>query len=156
MKRRLILSLVLTIVASGAWAADYKAGAIEIDRPWSRATPKGAKVASGYMKIRNAGSTPDRLVGGTFASSGGVEIHEVTTERGVMKMRELKGGLELPPGATVEFRPNSNHLMFTGLRRPLGKGEHIKGTLVFEKAGTVDVEYAVEAVGATPAQHSGH
>ena len=90
------------------------------------------------------------------ASSGGVEIHEMSIERGVMRMRELKGGLEIQPGATVELKPNSNHLMFTNLRRPLAKGEHIKGTLVFEKAGTVEVEYAVEGIGTTPRQQGGH
>jgi len=150
MKRGLVLGLILTTIASSAWAADYKAGSIEVDRPWSRATPRGAKVAGGYMKITNVGSTPDRLVGGTFASAGSVEIHEMTIDRGVMKMRELKGGLELPPGASVELRPNSSHLMFTGLNRGLSKGEHVKGTLVFEKAGTVEIQYSVEAIGAAP------
>jgi copper(I)-binding protein len=155
MKEGFVLGLAVVLMAGGAWAHDYKVGSLEVDHPWSRATPKGAKVAGGYVKIRNTGSIPDRLVGGTFASSGGVEIHEMSTDRGVMKMRELQAGLEIKPGETVELKPGSFHLMFTGLTRPLAKGDRVKGTLNFEKAGSVDVEFAVEAIGATPAPHGG-
>lgn len=154
MKRTTIIALALILATSRAWAADYKVGSLEIDGPWSRATPKGAKVGSGYLTIRNTGSTPDRLTGGTFAQAGGVEIHQMSMDRGVMRMRELKEGLEIKPGATVELQPSANHLMFIDLKRPLAKGEHVKGTLVFEKAGAVEVEYAVEAVGAS--RPSGH
>jgi copper(I)-binding protein len=157
MKPAPILAIALTLAASSAWSADYKVGSIEIDGPWSRATPKGAKVAGGYLRITNTGSTPDRLTGGTFAPAGGVEIHQMSMDRGVMRMRELKEGLEIKPGATIELQPSSNHLMFIDLKRPLAKGEHIKGTLVFEKAGAVEVEYAVEAIGAgRPSGHAGH
>jgi periplasmic copper chaperone A len=157
MIRALVVGIALLSVAPDASAFDYKIGNIEIDRPWSRATPKGAKVASGYLRITNRGSAPDRLIGGTFAQSRAVEVHEMSVERGVMKMRELKGGLEINPGATVELKPGALHFMFTDLARALAKGERIKGTLVFEKAGSVDVEYAVEAIGATPTGgHTGH
>ena len=140
-------------LAGGAAASDYRIGALEVAQPWSRATPKGAKVASGYVKIRNTGTATDRLVGATFALSGGAEIHEMSTDGGVMKMRALKGGVELKPGETIELKPGSYHLMFTGLSRQLAKGDRVKGTLVFEKAGSLEVEYAVEAIGATPAGH---
>jgi len=154
--RFLVIALLLLTATSGAGAQDYKAGSLQIDHPWSRATPKGAKIAAGYVKITNTGSAPDRLVGGTFAQSRGVEIHEMAVERGVMKMRELKEGVELKPGASVELKPSGMHLMFTNLGRPLVKGERVKGTLVFEKAGPVDVEYMVEAIGGTPSGHAGH
>jgi copper(I)-binding protein len=150
---RLVATLLL--LAGSASASDYKVGTLEVAQPWSRATPKGAKVASGYVKIRNTGTAPDRLVSATFALSGSAEIHEMSTEGGVMKMRAVKGGLELKPGTTVELKPGSYHLMFTGLTRELAKGDRIKGTLVFEKAGQLEIEYAVEAIGAAPAGH-GH
>jgi len=156
-RRALIAGIALLALAPGASAYDYKVGTIEIDRPWSRATPKSAKVASGYLKITNSGAGPDRLVGGTFAQSRAVEIHETSVERGVMKMRELKDGLEIAPGASVELKPGGSHLMFTGLARSLAKGERVKGTLTFEKAGNVEVEYAVEAIGGAPSGgHAGH
>jgi copper(I)-binding protein len=159
MKKAFALAFALVLAAGGAWAQDYKVGALVIDHPWSRATPKGAKIASGYLSIKNDGSTADRLIGGTFALSRGVEVHEMSIDRGVMKMRQLNAGVEIQPGATVELKPGSAHLMFTELSRPLAKGERVKGTLVFEKAGTVEVEYTVEAIGGTPAPaeaHKGH
>ena len=155
MARTGLVLATLLLLAGSASASDYKIGALEVAQPWSRATPKGTKVASGYVKIRNTGTAADRLVSATFALSGGAEIHEMSTEGGVMKMRAVKGGLELKPGATVELKPGSYHLMFTGLTRELAKGDRVKGTLVFEKAGPLEVEYAVEAIGATPAAH-GH
>jgi copper(I)-binding protein len=149
------VATILLALAGIAWAESYKIAALEIAQPWSRATPKGATIASGYMKLRNGGTTPDRLLGGTFALSGRVEIHEMSMDQGVMKMRELKGGIEIRPGATLELKPGSYHLMFTNLTRPLAKGDRVKGTLVFEKAGTLEIEYAVEAIGAVPSHGHG-
>lgn len=140
------------LAAPAAFAADYKAGAIEIDNPWAPLPPHGASVAAGYMTLVNTGSTPDRLVGATSAVAGKVEIHEMTMTDGVMKMRPLKDGVELKPGQTVELKSGSYHLMMEGLKQPLKIGEKIKGTLTFEKAGPVDVEYTVEGPhGAAPA-----
>jgi copper(I)-binding protein len=70
---------------------------------------------------------------------------------GVMKMRELKNGLEIPPGATVELKPASYHIMMMNLSHPLAKGDKVKASLTFEKAGKVDVDFAVEAIGGKPA-----
>jgi copper(I)-binding protein len=145
-----------------AEAHEFKVGTIVVDHPWSRATPGSAQVAAGYMTISNKGSEPDRLIGGTFVHAGHVEVHEMKMEGGMMKMRPLKDGLEIKPGQTVKLEPNGYHIMFMGLKQPLKQGETLKGQLRFQKAGTVDVEYVVEAIGATssgpastPAQH-GH
>jgi copper(I)-binding protein len=135
-----------------AHARDYKAGAIDIADLWSRATPKGSSVAAGYMKIKNTGSTSDRLVSGSSDVASKFEVHEMTMENGVAKMRPVKGGLEIKPGDTVELKPGSFHVMFVDLKAPLAAGDHIKATLVFEKAGTVNVEYDVLAMGAEPAR----
>ena len=67
-------------------------------------------------------------------------------------MRLIKGGLEIKPGETVELKPGSFHVMFVGLKKPLATGGHIKAALVFEKAGTVNVDYDVRAMGAEPSQ----
>jgi hypothetical protein len=146
----LVASLV-ALSAGAAFAEDYKVGALEIDNPWSRAIPKGAKVAAGYMTIKNTGTEPDRLVSGSTPVAGKLEIHEMTMDKGVMKMRPLAAGLEIKPGETVELKPESFHLMLTNLKQPIEKGKPFAASLVFEKAGPVDVEFAVEAVGATPA-----
>jgi copper(I)-binding protein len=77
---------------------------------------------------------------------------------GVMRMREIAGGLEIAPGATVELKPGGYHVMFMDLTRQLQQGESVKGTLVFEKAGKVEVEFKAEALAARGASggHSGH
>ena len=144
-------------LSSAACAADYKVGAIEIDHPWSRAVPKGASVAAGYLTIRNTGSEPDRLVSGSTPVAGKFEVHEMSMDNGVMRMRPVTDGLEIKPGETVELKPQSLHIMMTGLKRPVEKGKSFKGALVFEKAGTVEVDFSVEAIGAkAPAAAAAH
>ena len=151
MKTILLAAIALAFTVSAAPAHEYKVGSLEIVHPWTRATPKGAAVAGGYMKIINHGTTPDRLIGGSTAGAEKFEIHEMTMTDGVMKMRPLAKGLEIKPGETAELTPGAYHLMFVGLKQPFEKGTRVKGTLQFEKAGKVDVEYAVTGIGATPA-----
>ena len=148
------LGIILTGVfalSCSAHAYDYKVGALEIDHPWSRAVPKGATVAAGYVTIKNTGTEPDRLLGGSTPVAGKFEVHEMSMDKGIMKMRPVAGGVEIKPGETVELKPQSFHIMMMGLKQPIEKGKPFKGSLVFEKAGAVDVDFAVEAVGATPA-----
>jgi len=140
-------------IADNAGAAEYKIGSIQIDNPWSRATPKGASTGAGYMTLRNTGNMPDRLIGGATDVAPGFQIHEATMDQGVSKMREMKGGIEIKPGETVELKPGSSHIMFVNLKRRLEKGERVKGTLMFQRAGTVAIEYPVEAIGARATEH---
>jgi copper(I)-binding protein len=147
----LFLAAILALIASRAGAMDYDVGPIHIAQPWTRATPKGAAVAGGYMKITNKGTESDRMscVSATVATQ--CQIHNMTIEQGVAKMRPLPDGLEIKPGASVELKPGSLHLMFVGLKQPLEKGKQVKGMLRFEKAGSVEVEFTVEAIGASTA-----
>ena len=93
-----------------------------VEKPWARATPKGAEVGGGYLVIRNNGAAPDRLTG-VKADFATVEVHQMTTENGVSKMRELKDGLSIPAHGSVGFSPGGYHLMFTHLTHPLTEGE---------------------------------
>jgi copper(I)-binding protein len=136
-------------------AHDYRIGDLKIDHPWARATPGGARVAGGYMTITNTGKEPDRLIGGSAVPAGIFEVHEMKMEGNVMRMRALSNGLEIKPGQTVELKPGGLHVMFIDLKSPLKEGDSIKGTLVFKKAGTIEVEYKVEARGASGG-HGGH
>ena len=139
-------SFSFTIAAAGS-ALEFKAGDIVVDEPWSRATPKGAPVAGGYMVIRNDGATEDRLTGGTFADAGKVEVHEMSMENGIMKMRELPNGLAIPPGGSVTLDPNGDHLMLMDLKRQLTPGDVVEGELDFARAGKLAVEYRVGGIG---------
>jgi periplasmic copper chaperone A len=155
------VTLLLTLLAaaaalSGASAEDFAVGAIEIGNPWARATPKGSTVAAGYMTISNKGKNSDRLIGGSSPVAGRFELHSMVMEQGIAKMRPVEGGLEIRPGETVELKPGALHVMLTGLKQPLEKGQKIKGTLEFEKAGKIDIEYAVEALGASSSAPKGH
>jgi copper(I)-binding protein len=136
--------------------ATYKLGDLTVTSPWTRATPGGAKIAGGYLKITNNGTSADRFVGAKSAEADHVEIHEMSMNDGVMKMRPLPNGLEIKPGETVELKSGGYHLMFMDLKQPLKQGDTFKATLQFEKAGSLDVNFNVNALGATGANGSQH
>lgn len=149
MKTMIAAGLAFALIGTAAaHAEDYKAGTLKIEAPWTRATPVGSKVAGGFMKIENTGKEADRLIGGSAMVAGKFEVHEMAMVDNVMKMRELPKGLEIAPGKSVELKPGSFHVMFIDLNGTLKEGDKVKGTLKFEKAGTVEVEYAVRAMGA--------
>jgi copper(I)-binding protein len=130
-----------------AHADDVMAGTLKLTAAWARATPKGATVGGGYFTITNTGSAVDRLVGGASDVSNRFEIHEMSMDKGVMKMREITSGIEISWQA-VRFEPSGYHIMFVGLKHPLKEGDHIKATLQFEKAGNASVDFVVESIGA--------
>lgn len=144
-----VFALALLICGlHGALAHEFKVGDIEIGHPWSRATPPGAQVAGGYLTITNHGGAPDRLLSIKSGIAAKAEVHEMGVKDGIMTMRPVEGGLEIPAGETVEFKPGAYHVMFMNLKNPPKQGEKFAATLTFEKAGSVDVEFAVEAMGA--------
>lgn len=154
---RLVENVKTSATAQPAPGTSTTAATIKIDAPWSRATPAGTSVAAGYVKLTNTGKAADRLLGATFERAKSVEIHTMQHEAGVMKMRELPDGVELPPGATIELKPGGMHLMMLGLSEGLKANETVKGTLRFAKAGVVDVLFSVAALGAgAPAAASQH
>ena len=150
MRQTLLIAGLLGLAAATMrpttrWARSHR-------RPMVTRNAERSHECAGYMKITNTGTTPDRLISGSSDVAPKFEVHEMTMENGVAKMRLIKGGLEIKPGETVELKPGSFHVMFVGLKKPLTTGGHIKAALVFEKAGTVNVEYDVRAMGAEPSQ----
>jgi copper(I)-binding protein len=148
--RRLALAALFAVLALPALALDYKLGAIEIGQPWARATPSTAEAGGGFLAITNTGTTLDRLIAVKSPAADKVEIHEMKMDGNVMRMREVEKGIEIPPGATVELKPGGFHIMFMGLKAPFAKDAKVPATLVFEKAGSIDVELLVQAMGAQP------
>lgn len=147
--RTAIIALLLaTASVASAAAQEFKAGDLSIDHPWSRATPAGAKVAAGYMMIMNKGSAPDRLVGASTPAAGKAEVHEMAMKDGVATMRPVSGGLLIEPGKSVTLAPGGYHIMFMDLKKPLKQGDKFAATLEFEKAGKMEVNFDVQAVGA--------
>jgi len=154
--RKLLFATTVALACLGghAQAHEYKAGALTITHPWLRAVP-GSKVGAGYLTITNAGSTPDRLTGGTLTGAARLEVHASSTEGGVSRMRPVEGGLEITPHQTVTLALGGYHLMLMDLNGSFVDGELVPGTLQFENAGPVPVEFEARPVGAPPpASHS--
>ena len=106
------------LLAAPVRAEEVKAGDLVITQDWSRATPGGAKIATGYLTIENKGSTPDRLIGGSADVASKVEVHEMATKNDVMTMRPLDNGLTIEPDKTVKLAPGGYHLMLLACRCP--------------------------------------
>jgi copper(I)-binding protein len=148
--RRLIsclVSLAGLLLAVGPAPAET-VGAISVENAWSRAVPSGAKVAVGYLAIRNDGDEPDRLLSASAPFAGKAEIHQSSMEEGMMRMRPVPDGVPVPAKAIVTLEPHSYHLMFMQLTRPLEEGDTVTAKLTFERAGSVDVAFQVLGIGA--------
>ena len=148
MQRRWLIflsGLAAVAIAAHAQAHEIKSKSLAIDHPWIRATPKGSAVTAGYLTVANQGKAADRLLGAALKGAGTAELHETTIENGVAKMRPLRDGVEIGPGQTVSFEPNGRHIMFLDLKTSFEADTYVDGTLTFEKAGRVPVEFFVEA-----------
>lgn len=132
---------VLVLAALPAWAQ------VTVEQPWSRATPPGAKIGVGFMRLKNAGSAAERVVGASSPLAGRVEMHVTTREGDVMKMRHVQS-FEIPAGGSFELKPGGAHLMLMGLQRPLAQGERVPLTLRLGTGGELQVELTVEPLGA--------
>jgi copper(I)-binding protein len=152
----LIAAVVLAFGIGGAIKAQTPtASSIDVEQPWARATPPGAKTGAAYMTLVNNGTTADRLLGATTPLADKVEFHKETEENGVSRMREVPN-VEVQPGAKVIFKPGEMHMMMVGLRQPLTEGKNLPLTLKFEKAGNIAVTASIGKVGAmTPGNMGG-
>ena len=135
--------LIFSILSAFSFPA---AAQVAIEKPWARATVPGAKVAGGYMVIRNQGAAGDRLVSATSPASAKVELHVHVNDNGVMKMREVPA-YDVPARGAFELKPGGAHLMFMELKRPFKEGEKVPVKLKFEKAGEVSAEFHVGRLG---------
>jgi len=144
----LLAGLLILLGGEAALAHEFKLGGLTIDHPWARATPPGAEVGGGYLVIQNDGSSADRLLSATAEICDHVEIHAMAVQNRVMTMTPLPDGIEIPAGGSVAFSPSAYHLMLMRLKQPLKQGEEFHGALTFEKAGTIEVHFEVESMGA--------
>lgn len=126
---------------------------VEVENPWARATPPGAKTGAGYMTIRNKSASADRLVGAESTLAARVETHVHIKDGDVMRMRQVDG-FDLPANGAFELKPGGPHLMFMDIKRAFKEGEKIPVTLKFEKAKELTVEFHVGRLGA--AAHPKH
>ena len=124
---------------------------IKIENAYVRATAPGQQVAGGFMKIENKGAA-DQLVSASSPVAGEVQLHEMSMDGNVMKMRQVKD-IAVPANGTVELKPGGYHLMFLNLKGPFNAGQTVPVKLKFAKAGEVEVKLPVNAVGAMHDKH---
>lgn len=98
------------------------------------------------MSLQNTGSKADRLMSVSTSAAAVVEVHETFTQAdGMMGMRPVKDGLEVPPGATVTLKPGGYHIMMMNLRQQLVEGQTVKLSLRFASGKQVDVDASVKS-----------
>ena len=137
--------LVLSAFCFVAHAHTFKLGEITIGHPYARATAAGQASGGGYLKLENKGAD-DKLLSASADVAASVELHSMSMEGDVMRMRQVDG-VALPKGKTVELKPGALHIMLVGLKAPLKDGDKFPMQLRFEKAGEVTVTVNVEAGG---------
>ena len=158
MKTTFLAAFAALAFSLPASAHDYTLGGLKIAHPAIPQPMTRAMTAGGYFSIENTGTEADRLIAVEADIARRVELH--TTEHGAdgsAKMVHVEA-LDLPAGGTVTLQPGGLHVMFMGLTKALAEGDRVPGALVFEKAGRVEVEFAIEAPRKPGAahDHSGH
>lgn len=147
---RVLLAAGASILLAGPVFAQNKAPSlISVSQGWSRPAPAIAPVLGGFLIIRNDGTETDRLIEITSPISADIQIHLTQVEHDKAAMRKVTGGLEIPAGSEVKFKPGGYHIMFMKPNDHPVSGSAIPLTLRFEKAGLINAELLVS--GAQPA-----
>jgi copper(I)-binding protein len=153
--RKFIFALLAALtLALPAAAHEQKHGDLLLHHAWARATPAGAKAGAAYVRIENHGTSADTLTGAAADIAAMVEIHRMSDENGTMVMAPA-GPVEIPAHGTVELKPHGLHIMLMGLKQPLREGDTFPVTLTFAKAGPVELQVVVEAIGGTGGHDEG-
>jgi copper(I)-binding protein len=155
--KKLLAVLLIGLAACGAPAvnetpAQAQTATLRVEDAWAAPTPGGVEVSAGYLTIVNGAAVEDRLAAAASPRAERVELHEMTMDGGVMRMRSVET-LAIPAGGTVRLSPGGLHLMFFGVTQPFTEGETIPVRLTFEQAGEMDVSLPVRR---QTGEHSGH
>ena len=133
-----------TLLVSAAFTLPAQAQ-VTVKEPWVRATVSQQKATGAFMQITSVQDA--RLVEAKSPAAGAVEVHEMTMEKDIMKMRAIKG-LDLPAGKSVELKPGGYHVMLMDLKQQMKEGDTVPLTLVVEgkdkKRTTVEVKAMVK------------
>ena len=144
--------LATTIPASPVWAQG-----VTVKDVWARGTVAGQSATGAFMTLTSGENAA--LVGASSPVAGVVEVHEMSMDNGVMKMRAVPR-LELPAGKSVALKPGGYHIMLMDLKRPLNNGEGLPLVLKLEgkdkKISTLEVKAEVRALTTPPAMEHKH
>ena len=134
---------IIGAIAATVSADETTSPALEVSDAWARATPPGSSVAAVYLTIRG-GAVPDRLVAASTSRAADTQIHSVTEDAGMTRMRPVEG-IAVPPRTSVHLAPQAEHLMLMGLVQPLVAGERFTVTLEFAAAGKREASVEVRS-----------
>jgi len=138
-----------------AQAADFIAGALNLNDLWVRGSVPGQTNGAGYLQIINPSAAADRLLSVQSDAATRVELHTVVTEDGVAKMRQVQS-IDIPALGAAKLAPGGFHLMFLQLTGPFKQGDTVPAVLTFEKAGAVRVSFTVKPSTYNPSNSAGH
>src|SRR5205085_6582605 len=125
---------ILTLLALAACGREQAASDIKLSNGWARETVDGQNAAAVYVTIVNNGAGADRLAGVSSDAAKHAMLHSTSTDNGVMRMRHLPDGLAIPSKAAVELSPGRTHIMLTGLKQPLHRGQTLSVRFDFERS----------------------
>jgi protein SCO1/2 len=125
---------------------------LHIEHPWARASIGAGKAGAAYLTIVNHGKEVERLLAAATPVAERAALHTHLMEEGVMKMRPLQA-IEVAPGEPTVLEPGGIHIMLTGLQRPLTEGETFPLTLIFQAAGSIEVDVIVQKAGSMGHDH---
>ena len=149
------VSFVCAVAAAfliGPRAPALAADAVSISQPWVRATVAGQSVAAAYMDITAKANAALVSVASPVAAKA--ELHSMTMDGGVMKMRPLDK-LDLPAGKTVNLKPGGYHVMLIDIKRELKAGERVPLTLTVQDPHGVKSTLKIDAE-VRPSAGGGH
>ena len=144
-------SLAFGVVYAGD---EVKLGNLKIEDAYTRATVPAQKMGGGFVQIENKGGT-DKLIGVSSSVAKEMQLHSMSMEGNIMKMREVKS-IDVPANGEVKLQPGGLHLMFIGLNKQLKAGESVPVKLKFEKAGEIEIQFHVKDPGASHGMDHGH
>lgn len=126
-----------------AQAHDFTIGPLTIDHPWAR--PSVTANGAVFFLVRNEGSEADRLIAASSPMAERVEIHTIERDGTIARMRQIEN-LIIPAGGEALLSPQADHVMLLGLKDALDVGVSFPITLIFEKAGSINVRVKVESL----------
>jgi copper(I)-binding protein len=136
--------IALLAISASAFAHDFKVGDMRIGHPYARPTVTAQTNGAVYVSIENHGKTSDQLIAVSSPASKSAEIHTMSMQGNVMKMREVEN-IEIKPSEKVVMAPGHGyHIMLIGLKQPLKLGDKLPVTLRFKNAGSVETQAVVE------------
>lgn len=142
--RSLAISAAMLLISVSSNALAEQAGDLHIDHAYARATMPGQTSGGAYLTIENKGRDADKLISASSPAAKSVEIHTMSMDGNVMKMRQVPN-IDIKPGAKVTMKPGDGyHIMLIGLTQPLKAGDKIPLTLTFEKSGKAEVSALVQ------------